>query len=112
MIAMLHKFLLLVNLQHVLFITRSIGGGEGAEKYSYVDELGKKTLESEESCSNLVEQLRARLEEVCSLIVSCSPIRRAESCIIMCFWSDWYHALPFFCSILMMLVSCGDWLAL
>jgi len=43
-------------------------GGSDQQRYAYVDELGKKTLESDEACSNVIEQLRARLEEVCTLM--------------------------------------------
>ena len=47
-------------------------GGSDQQRYAYVDELGKKTLESDEACSNVIEQLRARLEEVCMLLSSTS----------------------------------------
>lgn len=43
-------------------------GGSDQQRYAYIDELGKKTLESDEACSNVIEQLRARLEEVCMLM--------------------------------------------
>ena len=39
--------------------------GSDQQRYAYIDELGKKTLESEEACTNVIEQLRSRLEEVC-----------------------------------------------
>jgi len=47
-------------------------GGSDQQRYAYIDELGKKTLESDEACSNVIEQLRARLEEVCMLMSSTS----------------------------------------
>ena len=58
--------------------------GSDQQRYAYIDELGKKTLESEEACANVIEQLRARLEEVYmlrSLIPRPRPGNEAICCV-------------------------------
>lgn len=46
------------------------GSQEGVLEFR-LDELGKKTMESEEVCNSLIEQLKAALEEVSTSIHVC-----------------------------------------